>query len=95
MDKTSIEFGKWRVVRIDTLNWQLSERKEIKNGKRKGEVDFVRLPNYFGRLTDAVVFARNREFEQGGYEGELDGAVKALRKLDRDFLAAVKEAVGE
>lgn len=95
MDKTTIEFGKWRVTRIDPLNWQLFERAAIKKGKRAGETDWKPRSNYFGKLVDAVRFARDREFEQGGYDGSLDGAIGELRRLDERFVSAIRKAVGE
>ena len=93
MDKTTVEFGRWRVVRTDPMNWQLFERREIQSGKREGDVDWVGMANYFGRLIDAVRFARDREVAACGYDGSLDGAIKKLRQIDKKFLADLKEAL--
>ncbi len=88
-----ITFGRWKVVRSDSLNYRLFELKEIKKGDRVGEVDYVGLPNYFGSFEGAVRFARDREFDSGDYNGYLDGAVDELRKLNRKFVRDVRKAV--
>jgi len=94
MDKTTIEFGRWRIVRRDPKNWQLHERKLILEGKRAGSVDWVALDSYHGTLMSALESARKREFEASGYTGDLDGALSELRKIDRKFLKDLKEALG-
>ena len=93
MNKTTVEFGRWRVVRTDPLNWQLFERREILSGKREGEVDWVGTANYFARLADAVRFARDREIAACGYDGSLDGAIKKMRQIDKKFIEELKKAV--
>ena len=82
-------------MRCDAMNYRLYEFKEIKNGERKGEVDYVGLPHYFAHMEDAVKFARDKEFDSGDYTGYLDGAIDELRKLDKRFISAVRKAMVE
>jgi hypothetical protein len=93
MDKTTIEFGRWRIVRRDPKNWQLHERKLILEGKRAGSVDWVDLDSYHGTLMSALESARKREFESKGCTVDLDGALSELRKIDRKFIRDLKDAL--
>lgn len=93
MDKTTVEIGNWRFVRMDSLNWQLYEHAEILKGDRKGEVDWVKRPNYFGELRNAIVYARNREFERGGFICDIDAALARFEEIDAKFLKALKKAL--
>jgi len=90
-----ITFGKWKAAKTDAMNYRLYELKEIEKGERAGEVGYVGLPNYFATVLDAVRFARDREFNSGGYSGYLDGAIDEMRKLDKRFVSAVKKALDE
>ena len=92
MDRTTVEFGRWMLKRIDALNWQLFERKEKTRGKNAGEVGWVGMPNYFGQLVDGVAFARNREMERKGEFETLDGYIAELRRVDEQFAKALKKA---
>ena len=92
-EKTAVIVGKWKFVRIDPLNWQLFEHAEVERGPRKGEVDWVKRPNYFGELANAIVYARNREFERGGGTMQLDEAIERFKAVDAEFVKAVREAV--
>ena len=93
MDKTTIEFGRWRIVRRDPKNWQLHEKRIVLGGKRAGEVGWVDLESYHGTLMSALESARKREFESKGCTVDLDGALSELRKIDRKFIRDLKDAL--
>ena len=95
MDKTTIEFGRWRIRRIDSKNWQLFEYRIILSGARAGDVDWVGLDSFHGSLLPALEDARKREFEQSGYTGDLDGAIKAIKRTDREFLNGLRKAMDD
>lgn len=88
-----------KVVHVDRLNWQLFEKREIKasnNPKTKarvGEVDWVALPAFFGKLEPALVKARDIYRERKLDAATLDAAIEQLEALDRKFVREVKKAV--
>ena len=92
-EKTAVIVGNWKFVKMDPLNWQLFEHAEVEKGPRKGELDWVKRPNYFGDLANAIVYARNREFERGGGTMDLDEAIERLNEVDAKFVKAVRKAV--
>jgi len=92
-EKTAVIVGNWKFVKMDPLNWQLFEHAEVEKGPRKGELDWVKRPNYFGDLANAIVYARNREFERGGATMDLDEAIERLQAVDAKFVKAVRKAV--
>lgn len=95
MTKTEVISGSWKFIKSDPLNWQVHELAEIKSGDRKGEVDWVRLPNYFGTLKAAVMFAKERNRERKLETAQLDDAVKQIEKLDKAFIGALEKALKE
>ena len=95
MSKPEVIFGTWKFVKTDPLNWQIFEYSEIQSGKRKGELDWVKRPNYFGELKYAVVYARNRDFERGLDTTDIDGAIERFEKVDTKFLKAISKALKE
>lgn len=98
MGKTTITVGEWRFVRIDSLNWQVQRLREIKaNGRteRAGEVDWAALPAYFGRLVEAVEWARDRIMDERGDVSDTEAFAKELRRADSEFLCGLKAAFAE
>lgn len=100
MEKTEIIVGDLKVKRVDSMNWQVFERREIKESRnpnggksRAGEVDWVALPAFFGTLKPAVMRARVIHRERGLDAGDLDGAVKQLGRLDAEFEKKLDEAL--
>lgn len=99
MDKQEIVIDDTlKVVHMDSMNWQLFEKREIKasnNPKaRVGEVDWVALPAFFGTLKPALVKARDIYRERKLDAATLDAAIEQLEALDRKFVREVKKAVG-
>lgn len=95
MEKTTIEFGRWRIRRIDSKNWQLFEYRIILKGDRAGDVDWVGLDSFHGSLLPALEAARKREIEQSGYTGDIDGAIKAIKRIDREFLDGLRKVMAD
>ena len=89
-----------KVVHVDSMNWQLFEKKEITRDNRRGgksrvgEVDWMPLPAFFGTLRPALAKARDIYRERKLDAATLDEAVKQLEALDRKFVREVKKAVG-
>ena len=101
MARPEIIAGDWKFKKIDSLSWQVFERREIRkcnnpNTKsREGEVDWVGMPAYFGTLKPALMKARelNRERKLG--TSDLDAAIARIEASDRAFEKAVAKALAE
>ena len=99
MDKKEIIVGDFKIKRIDSLSWQVFERREIGKSNnpntksREGEVDWVGLPAYFGTLVPALVKAKELNRNDKMASGELKDAIASIEKADEEFLEAVKKAV--
>lgn len=95
MERTEIEFGQWRVKRIDSMNWQVFQLREVKanhNAKRAGETDWMACPAYFGKLEYALEWCFDHEADDMGRR-ELKDAVRQLRAIKSEFLRELKEAL--
>ena len=96
MDKTEIIIGDFMVKRIDSLNWQLFERRQIKdshNTKRGGETDWMPIQAFFGTLKPALVKAKELNRARGIVSGDLNAAIAAIEKADADFIKQVDKAL--
>jgi len=95
MEKTEIVVGDFMARHIDPMNWQVFERREIKGtSKRKGEIDWVALPNFYGSLKLALVKMRDLARERKMPRGDLETAIAAIEVADENFLKELKKAVG-
>lgn len=95
MERTEIEFGQWRVKRIDSMNWQVFQLREVKakhNAKRAGETDWMACPAYFGKLEHALEWCFDHEDDDIGKRG-LKDAVRQLRAKRTEFMRAMEEAL--
>lgn len=74
-----IEFGDWRLVPTDSLNWELCHRHEVTRGKNAGTVKWNRLGRYYshGTFGNALLYAADCELKSGR-AGEALGIVDAL-----------------
>ena len=89
-DRTEIVVNdEWMVVKMDALNWRVRQKREITNGKRAGEVDWVDLDAFFPRPELAARYVYDH---MGGNEGKkgLRDFIKAMN-ANRD---AILKAVG-
>lgn len=96
MDKTEIIIGDFMVKRIDSLNWQLFERRQIKDNnktKRGGETDWMPIQAFFGTLKPALVKAKELNRARGIVSGDLNAAIAAIEKADADFIKQVDKAL--
>lgn len=93
--KTTIRFGNWKLEKVDPLNWALASRtgKVGEDGEMKGGWSTQR--NYFGKVVDAAIFARDREFDRGGDFETLDAYIAELRKADKAFVRDLRKALEE
>ena len=64
-----IEFGRWRLVSVDSLNWELAHLHVATKGKNAGQEQWNRLRRYYSynTLPLAIRYAADCEMkEQGG-----------------------------
>lgn len=98
MAKPEIVIGDLKIVRIDSLNWQVFELREIKdkgNTKRAGETDWMALPAFFGNIKHALVYAKEYNRIRNIDATDLDAAVKRIAYLDAQFIDAMNKAIAE
>lgn len=101
MHKTEIIIGDLKIKHIDSLNWQIFERRAIKKSNnpkfksRSGEIDWVGMPVYYSTLKPAVIKARDICLGRGIDTTTIDEAVKQLEKLDADFTVKLHKALKE
>ena len=96
MDKTEIIIGDFMVKRIDSLNWQLFERRQIKSKNpkaRNGETDWMPIQAFFGTLKPALIKAKELNRARGIVSGDLNAAIAAIEKADADFIKQVDKAL--
>ena len=92
---TEIELGKWKVKRLNELNWQVYELREIKDGpmsKRGGETDWVKCDAYFGKLENAIEWVYDRETGEMGRK-TLKGAIAQMRRIRTQLANEIREAL--
>ena len=98
MAKPEIVIGDLKIVRVDKLNWQIFELREIKdkgNTKRAGETDWMALPAFFGGIKPALEYAKEHNRNRNLDVHDLDAAVKRIAYLDAQFTDAAKKAIAE
>lgn len=101
MDKTKIIVGDFMVKRIDSMNWQIFERRKLNrsqnpnNKSREGEIDWVALPAFYGTLKPALVRMKELHRDRGIVRGDLKAAIAAIEKADADFIAMVDKTLAE
>ena len=98
MTKPEIVIGDLKIVRIDSLNWQVFELREVKDShktKRAGQTDWMPLPAFFGTVKSALRYAKERNRNKNLDVHDLDAAVKRIAYLDAQFTDAVKKAIAK
>lgn len=86
---------RYKVVRIDSQNWQIFEYREIKErhkAKRAGETDWCGLPCYFGNLKYALLRLIDLNVSSDGESMTLEEAVKCIKATERQIIKAVEKA---
>lgn len=94
--RTEIELGKWKVKRIDRLNWQVFELREIKDkpgAKRAGEVDWVGCPAFFAKPEHALEWIYDHETADMGVRKSLKDAVAQMRCIRTQLVNELREAL--
>lgn len=104
MDKAKTEIvvtERFKVVHVDSLNWQVFEYKQLKAPKnpsipsREGEHDWVPLQKFFGQLSPALRWIAEQQVNNGE-KMTLQEAVSMIEtsnlKLLRDIEKALKAA---
>lgn len=91
----------YKIVRVDSLNWQVFEYKQLKAPKnpnmpsREGEYDWVALQKFFGQLSPALRWLAEQQVDNGE-KMTLQEAVSTIEtsnlKLMRDIEKALKAA---
>lgn len=96
MEKTEITVGRWKVKRIDSMNWQVFELREVKDrpgAKRAGETAWMACPAYFAHLEYALEWVYERETADMGVRRDLKDAVKQMRAIKTELVNAVRAAM--
>lgn len=98
MDRTEIIVnGEWKIVRIDSCNWQVFNKREIgksnnRGGKsRAGEVDWVGLPAFFSSPDVAACYVYNHMGDRAGRK-ELREFVELMESARDEIIAAFASA---
>lgn len=99
MEKTEIIIGDLKIVKVDKLNWQIFELREIKKQinpnckSREGETDWMPHQAFFGTLKPALVKAKEINRGRNIPTGDLNAAIAAIEKADADFIKQVDKAL--
>ena len=99
--RTEIELGKWKVKRIDRLNWQVFELREVKQegrGKgagtnRKGETDWMACPAFFAKPEHALEWIYDQKAADMGLRKSLKDAVAQMRCIRTQLVNELREAL--
>lgn len=98
MDKTEIIIGDLKIVRIDSMNWQIFEYRKVKDNnktKRGGETDWIPIQAFFGTLRPALIKAKEINRARKIRSGSLDDAIKAIQAADAGFITHVDKALAK
>lgn len=78
-----IEFGEWRLVPLDGLNWELCHRHAATRGKNAGRVSWHRCGRFYQASTfgDALRFAADCELKERNH-GDVRGIRSALAEYE-------------
>lgn len=76
----------YELRRVDSLNWQLYQMKEKKNGKNRGEVGWVPVRCYPRSVADALEWLAEHVPKRDWGPGTVDlrEAAAKMRELERD-----------
>lgn len=89
---------RYKVVRIDSMNWQIFEYRKIKESlnaeqsKRAGEYDWCAMPIYYGNLKYALLRLIDLDVATDGESMTLEQAVRHIRQVERNIVKAVEKA---
>lgn len=98
MNNPEIIIGSLKIKRVDDLNWQIFEWREIKSNApkaRKGETDWIPMQAFYSSLKHALLKAKELNRINKIKDGTLDEAVEAIEKADVEFLKQLNKALKE
>ena len=94
-----IEFGRWRLVPVDKLNWELCHWHAATRGKNEGVEQWNRLGRFYSWNTfgNALMFAADCELKDGTAEDARDihAALAEYRAITGALMADMARALGE
>lgn len=86
----TIEFGNWRLVPVDQLNFELCHRHVTSRGKNAGTERWHRLGRFysFSTIGNALWFAATRELaeEDGAAVAEIREALSEFERIANNLL---------
>lgn len=92
-----IQFGDWRLVPVDALNFELCHRHETTRGKNAGAVQWHRLGRFYsyGTLANALWYAATVELGERNDAAVMDirSALREYERICNDLTRDVQEAV--
>lgn len=99
MEKTEIIVNDdWKIVHIDSMNWQVFNRREIQENKnpaknkRAGEVDWVGLQAFFANPESAACYVFRHMGDNAG-KRTLREFIDFMRDAEQEVLDGVGKAV--
>ena len=94
-----IEFGRWRLVPVDKLNWELCHWHAATRGKNEGVEQWNRLGRFYSWNTfgNALMFAADCELKDGTAEAARDihAVLAEYRAITDALMADMARALGE
>ena len=89
-----IEFGRWRLVPVDKLNWELCHLHVATRGKNAGTEQWNRLGRYYGYNTIdlALCYAADQEMREkdGDAVRDIDAALREYAAIIVRFMKALR-----
>lgn len=94
----TIEFGRWRLVPVDRLNWEPCHWHAATRGKNEGVEQWNRLGRFYSWNTfgNALMFAADCELKDGTAEAARDirAALAEYRAITGALMADMARALG-
>ena len=90
-----IEFGRWRLVPVDALNWELCHRHAATRGKNAGRESWHHMGRYYSynTIANADVFAADQEMREGNDVVGLSRALHEYRSIVDGMVADIAAAM--
>lgn len=92
-----ITFGNWKLVPLDSLNWELCHLHASSRGKNEGVRQWHRLGRYYSWNTfpNALMYAADRELKDGTAEAARDihAALAEYKRITEALMTDMTQAL--
>ncbi len=93
-----IVFGDWKLIPMDSNNWELAHRHASQRGKNVGKVQWNRLGKFYHEHTiqNALRYAADYELKQRHRDAaaDIERCLEEYERITEQFVAEVREALG-